>query len=117
MGPSCSIGTRRPISNALSQLSGEAATGGQQPAFQLGNQFLGLMLDPFVDGRSGAGGAGGPALGFAPGREALPENIALAYSSVLKAPRLQAASLQQRWSVWGSAYGGSNRTSGDPSVV
>jgi outer membrane autotransporter protein len=25
--------------------------------------------------------------------------------------------LQQRWSVWGSAYGGSNRTTGDPQVV
>ena len=44
------------------------------------------MLDPFVDGRSGVGGAGGPALGFAPEREALPEDIALAYASVLKAP-------------------------------
>ena len=105
------------LANALSALSGEPATGSQQAGFQLGNQFLGLMLDPFVDGRSGAGGADGPALGFAPEREALPEDIALAYSSVLKAPRPQAASLQQRWSVWGSAYGGSNRTSGDPSVV
>ena len=37
----------------LSQLSGEAATGGQQVAFQMTNQFLGLMIDPFVDGRSG----------------------------------------------------------------
>ena len=44
------------------------------------NQFLGLMLDPFVDGRSGVAGAGGPALGFAPEREALPDDIALAYA-------------------------------------
>ena len=48
------------LGNALSQLSGEAATGAQQGAFQLTNQFLGLMLDPFVDGRSGVAGAGGP---------------------------------------------------------
>src|SRR3954468_23546738 len=81
------------------------------------NQFLGLMLDPFVDGRSGVAGAGGPALGFAPEREDLPDDIALAYSSVLKAPPAKAVSFQQRWSVWGSAYGGSNRTSGDPAVV
>src|SRR3954468_151892 len=81
------------------------------------NQFLGLMLDPFVDGRSGVAGAGGPALGFAPEREDLPDDIALAYSSVLKAPPAKAVSFEQRWSVWGGAYGGSNRTSGDPAVV
>src|SRR5262249_55256885 len=43
------------LGNALTALSGEAATGAQQAAFQLGNQFLGLMLDPFVDGRSSVG--------------------------------------------------------------
>ena len=53
------------LGNALTQLSGEAATGAQQGAFQLTNQFLGLMLDPFVDGRSGGSG---PAIGFAPER-------------------------------------------------
>jgi outer membrane autotransporter protein len=105
------------LGNALSQLSGEAATGGQQVAFQLTNQFLGLMLDPFVDGRSGVAGAGGPALGFAPEQEALPDDIALAYSSVLKAPPVKAASFEQRWTAWGGAYGGSNRTTGDPVVV
>ena len=105
------------LRNALSQLSGEAATGGQQVAFQLTNQFLGLMLDPFVDGRSGVAGAGGPALGFAPEQEALPEDIALAYSSVLEAPPVKAASFEQRWTAWGGAYGGSNRTTGDQVVV
>ena len=102
------------LGNALSQLSGEAATGGQQVAFQMTNQFLGLMLDPFVDGRSGTTGAAGPALAFAPEREDLPDDIALAYSSVLKAPPAKTLSFEQRWSVWGGAYGGSNRTSGDP---
>ena len=79
------------LGNALSLLSGEAATGGQQVGFQMTTQFLGLMLDPFVDGRSGVAGAGGPALGFAPERETLPEDIALAYSSVLKAPPMNGA--------------------------
>ncbi len=104
------------LANALSQLSGEAATVGQQVGFQMTNQFLSLMLDPFVDGRSGVGGAGGPALGFAPEREPVPDDVALAYSSVLKAPP-QASTFGQRWSVWGGAYGGANRTSGDPAVV
>jgi uncharacterized protein with beta-barrel porin domain len=106
------------LGNALSQLSGEAATGAQQAGFQLTNQFLSLMLDPFVDGRGGVAGTSGPALAFAPEREALPDDIALAYSAVLKAPKApQAASFAQRWSAWGGGFGGSNRTSGDPAII
>ena len=49
--------------NALSQLSGEAATGAERVAFQLTDEFLNLMLDPFVDGRGGGdGGTGASAL-------------------------------------------------------
>jgi uncharacterized protein with beta-barrel porin domain len=104
------------LANALTLLSGEAATGAQQASFQLTNQFLGIMLDPFVDGRSSVAGAAGPALGFAPEREDLPQDIALAYAKLLKAPP-KPATFEQRWSVWGAGYGGSNRTSGDPAVV
>jgi len=104
------------LANALTLLSGEAATGSQQVAFQLENQFLGIMLDPFVDGRGGLVGAGGPALGFAPEREDVTDDIALAYAKILKAPP-KPVSFDQRWSVWGAGYGGSNRTTGDPAVV
>ncbi len=68
---------------SLDQLSGEAATGAQQGAFQFTSQFLGLMLDPFVGGRSGMS-TGDTALGFSPERAALPDDIALAYNKVLK---------------------------------
>ena len=106
------------LGNALTQLSGEAATGAQQAGFQMGSQFLNLMLDPFVDGRSGVAGTSGPALGFAPERDAaLPSDIALAYSSVLKAPAMQTQTYEPRWTAWGGAYGGSNKTSGDPAVL
>jgi uncharacterized protein with beta-barrel porin domain len=101
------------LANALSQLSGEAATDAQKVGFQLTDQFLNLMLDPFVDGRSGVGGADHPALGFAPEREDLPEDIALAYAKVLKAPPKPAPVYEPRWTVWGAGYGGSNRTIGD----
>jgi uncharacterized protein with beta-barrel porin domain len=104
------------LGNALTLLSGEAATGAQQAAFQLTNQFLGIMLDPFVDGRNSIAGAGGPALGFAPEREELPDDIALAYAKLLKAPP-KPQTFDERWSVWGAGYGGGNRTSGDPAVV
>jgi len=61
------------------------------------------MLDPFVDGRSGVGGADHPALGFAPERETMPPEIALAYASVLKEPRAPLAPVYEpRWTVWGA---------------
>ena len=82
------------------------------------SQFLDLMLDPFVDGRSGVGGADHPALGFAPERETLPPEIARAYASVFKKPRAALPPVYEpRWTVWGGAYGGSNRTTGDIALV
>jgi len=71
------------------------------------------MLDPFVDGRSNVNN--GSAIGFAPEREELPDDIALAYSKILKAPP-KPANFEQPWSVWGAGYGGSNRTTGDAAV-
>src|SRR5262249_12458178 len=79
----------------------------------LGHQFLNMMLDPFVDGRSGVGGADHPALGFAPERETMTPDIAHAYASVLKAP---APVYEPRWTAWGGAYGGRNRPSGHPAA-
>lgn len=105
------------LANALKLPSGEAATGAQQSAFQLMNEFMGLMLDPFVDGRAGIGGVYGPASPFAPEREPLPEDIALAYAKVLRTPVYKTALFEPRWSIWGGAYGGYNKTGGDPLVV
>jgi hypothetical protein len=89
-----------------------SSTAGQQGSFQMMSSFLGLMVDPSVDGRSGS--TGGGATGFAPEQDAsFPPDIALAYNSVLKAPAKIPAAFQQRWSAWGSAFGGYNKTSGD----
>jgi T5SS/PEP-CTERM-associated repeat protein len=100
------------LASALSQLSGEVATVSQQGAFQLSNQFLGLMIDPFVSGRDA--GRGGGVAGFAPEQAShLPPDIALAYASVFKAPP-KPATLDQRWNLWGAAFGGVNQTNGDP---
>jgi autotransporter-associated beta strand protein len=107
------------LANALTSLSGEAATGAQQAGLQMGSQFLSLMLDPFVDGRSGVAGASTPALGFAPEQEPVPQQVALAYAKVLaKEPKPAPLPLYEpRWNVWGGAYGGGNKTSGDPAVL
>jgi hypothetical protein len=48
------------LCKVLSQVSGEAATGAQQVGFQI--QFLNLMLDPFVDGRTGLPARAAPRL-------------------------------------------------------
>jgi uncharacterized protein with beta-barrel porin domain len=104
------------LQNALTQLSGEANVDGQAATFQQMTQFLSLMLDPFVAGRNGIGGGSG-ALGFAPEQEAnFPSDIALAYDAILKAPPPKPATLDQRWTAWGTAYGGSDKTNGDPAV-
>ena len=104
------------LSAALSQLSGEVATDSQQGAFQLMNQFLGLMVDPFANGRGG--GPGGGATGFAPEQtSSLPPDITLAYASVLKAPPANATTpTDRRWNVWGQAYGGYNTANGNQAL-
>lgn len=99
--------------NALSQLDGEAATDAEKGAFALMTQFLDLMLDPFVDGRSGGLGAG--ASNFAPEREAsFPPDIAVAYGAVLKAP--PKPTFDRRWTVWGAGFGGANNTNGNAAI-
>jgi autotransporter-associated beta strand protein len=98
---------------ALTQRDGEAATDAEKGAFTLMTQFLDLLLDPFVDGRTGSLGVG--ASNFAPEQEAsFPPDIALAYGALLKAPPKPA--FEQRWSVWGSGFGGSATTNGNATI-
>ncbi|HZR90136.1 MAG TPA: autotransporter domain-containing protein [Bradyrhizobium sp.] len=101
--------------NALSQLSGEPATDASKGAGQLMNDFLNLMLDPTAGG--GGEAKGGGAAGFAPAQDpSLPPDVALAYAKALKASRPQdqlSSSFDQRWSSWGSAFGGTSLTEGN----
>lgn len=95
--------------NAVLQLDGEVGTNAEKGSFQLMNQFLGLMLDPFVDGRFGVGTSS-----FAQDREtALPPDIATAYASVMKAPPKV---IDNSWSVWGTSFGGTSHANGDPAI-
>jgi uncharacterized protein with beta-barrel porin domain len=106
------------LATALTQLSGEAATGTQQVSTQMMTEFLDMMLDPFVAGRDtggGSSGGAGPSNGFAPEQQAgLPPKIALAYDSVMPAP--PSSAFAQRWSAWGSGFGGSSTTNGNAVV-
>jgi outer membrane autotransporter protein len=101
------------LSYALAQVSGEAATDAQQVGFQMTSQFLNLMLDPFVDGRTRIGNTDTVALGFA-SEQTPPDDVALAYAPVFKAPPMTTPVYEPRWTVWGTGIGGGNRTSGDP---
>ena len=96
----------------LSQISGETATGTQQATFTAMNLFLGLLTDPFIDGRGGGLGGTAGAVPFA-------ESESMAYAAkksgaardaFAKFPTKAAVArndlLDQRFSLWGSAYGG-----------
>ena len=103
------------LGNALTQLDGEDATGAQKGAFQLMTEFLDLMLDPTASG-GGNGGSGGNAPGFAEEQASLPPDVALAYASILKKAPAAPQNFDQRWSAWGSAFGGSSTTDGNAAI-
>jgi outer membrane autotransporter protein len=86
------------LQSTLTELSGEAATGAQQGAFQVTNEFLSLLVDPFGANRGDAG------------RTSVPQQ---AGPMLLKAPKALAAPAAGL-SVWGATYGSANGTSGDP---
>ena len=72
----------------------------------------GVMLDPFVDGRGGAGGERRQARGFAPDQQAsFPPDVALAYAAVLKAPPAVVRAALDRLGLGLRRH---NTTNGDP---
>ncbi|WP_299805780.1 autotransporter outer membrane beta-barrel domain-containing protein [Tardiphaga sp.] len=105
---------------ALTLASGEVATGAQQGGVQLMNLYLSVLTDPTAGSRGGVDGGNGGVMGYAPERSVatanLPPSIASAYAMTSKAPSQQ-ANATSRWNVWGAAFGGSNKTSGDAVTV
>jgi uncharacterized protein with beta-barrel porin domain len=101
--------------NGLEQLDGETATGAQIAGFQLMNQFMSLMLDPFTEGHNNGIGP----VPFAPVGQptTFTPDVASAYASVLKAPLAPPASSYGPWHAWGAAYGGNQSISGAPATV
>ena len=93
------------LAGALSELSGEVATGGTRGSFQLMSGFLGLF--------SGAPGAnaGAGKLSFAPEAAPALPSLALAYAQTADATPSTGA-----WTLWGAGFGGTNRIDGDAVV-
>ena len=108
------------LTTALSQLNGEVATGAERSSFQLTNEFLSLMLDPFVNGRGYVGGAGfgGPSSAM-PGCASGEQTSVSADAAIfqLSPPAAKDCGLrgvyEPRWSAWGSAFGGSTSANGN----
>jgi hypothetical protein len=105
------------LNNVLMQLDGEAATGAERSSFQLGNEFLGLMLDPFVNGRGYVGGAGFAAVP-GPGCAVPPDAAILALNPpVTKDCAWRGGIYEPRWTAWGSAFGGTTNANGTTSAA
>jgi autotransporter-associated beta strand protein len=105
----------------LSQASGETATGTQQATFDAMNLFLGLLTDPFIDGRGGArGGAGATPLAAEGATAYAAKRQNAARDAFAKFPTKADVArndlFDPRWSVWGAAYGGGSRTDGNTAL-
>jgi uncharacterized protein with beta-barrel porin domain len=107
----------------LTQVSGELGTGSQQATFDAMNMFLSLMTDPFVTGRNGgfSGNASatpfageGDANAYAAKKPPAPRDAFAKFPT--KADVARNDLLDQRWSVWGSAFGGGSNTSGNAAL-
>jgi uncharacterized protein with beta-barrel porin domain len=99
--------------SGLTQISGEAATGSQQTTFDAMNLFMGVMTDPFGNGRGDAGTAGASA----PSGYASTQNAGAAhdaYAMFTKAPPI--APFEARWSTWAAGFGGSQTTDGNATL-
>jgi uncharacterized protein with beta-barrel porin domain len=110
------------LTTALSQLNGEVATGAERSSFQLTNEFLSLMLDPFVNGRGYAGaGFGGPPSAMANCASGQPTSTSADMAIFrLSPPVAKDCGLrgvyEPRWSAWGSAFGNSGSANGSTSA-
>jgi autotransporter-associated beta strand protein len=107
----------------LTQATSETATGSQQTTFDAMTQFLGLLLDPFIDGR---GDAPVPAASATPYAEASDGANAYAssgrkrrgaereaYATVYNKAPPRNPVFDPRWSVWAAGFGGSQTTDGN----
>ncbi|MBI5322367.1 autotransporter domain-containing protein [Bradyrhizobium sp.] len=108
--------------NGLTQMSGETATGSQQTTFNAMTQFMGLMTDPFIDGRGAPAAPPSGAARYAEeeplayaSRKSRSKNERDAYAAVYsKAPL--ARNYDPRWSVWAAGLGGSQTTDGNAAL-
>ena len=107
----------------LTQVSGESATATQQATFDAMSLFMGVMTDPFIDGRGDAAASGAPSFAGA-------EDTRNAYASTARKRSgsnreaydaiTEVASrnpvFEPRWSTWAAGFGGAQTTDGNAVV-
>ena len=98
----------------LTQASGEVGTSAALAAFDAQSQFLNVLTDPFTGGQDNGQGAAesSPALGYAAACKSQPNDACA--SLVTKAPPMQ--TFEQRWRVFGAAYGGTAQIGGNAAL-
>jgi autotransporter-associated beta strand protein len=114
------------LTAALSQASGETAAGSQQTTFGAMTQFLGTLLDPFIDGRSDTSAPSSGATRFAEQDDAASAYASSgrkrtgserdAYAAVYNKAPPRNPVFDPRWSVWAAGFGGSQTTDGNTAL-
>jgi autotransporter-associated beta strand protein len=107
----------------LTQAAGETATGSQQTTFDAMTQFLGLLLDPFIDGRGDAPAPAASATPYAEDSDGANAYAASgrkrtsaereAHAAVYNKAPPRNPVFDPRWSVWVAGFGGSQTTDGN----
>jgi uncharacterized protein with beta-barrel porin domain len=100
------------LNATLSLLSGEAATGVQTTIFESMSAFLGLMGNPYNQGR--ADQIGLTPMGYAAVQKKPPTKVEQAINKAFDSPL--APIYEKRWSAWGAAYGGYAAAEGNPGI-
>ncbi len=95
-------------STGLTQASGEAATGIQQPTFHAMDLFIGTLLGEAGAGLAGARGFANPGAPLFYDDPTLPTHKSGALAALTPQPAFAPA-----WSVWAGTYGGAGSTAGN----
>jgi autotransporter-associated beta strand protein len=103
-----------PLKNALTQISGETATGAQQSTFNAMTMFMGQMTDPFIDGRGDMGASIQGVSSYA--ADGAARRAAVARDAFAAIPPAVPTSFEQRWNVWAAGFGGSQTSSGNTAL-
>lgn len=98
----------------LTQVSGEIATGSQQATFNAMTQFMGVLMDPFIGGRSEVGApsfaSGTGVSSFAASTPWSNGREREAYAAVYNKAPPRNPGFDGRWNVWAAGFGGSQTT-------
>jgi autotransporter-associated beta strand protein len=104
------------LPSALSQLSGEVATGAPTTAFRATDQFLGLMLDPLVNPSLANSPSGSRAVAAAREQTAALPGAATASDEQVAQAASGGPMYFRNWTVWGAGLGTTGSVDGSASV-